>query len=149
MTGEFAVAVHALVYLRKRGETLDSEALARNVCTNPARVRKVMAKLKQAGLVEAKAGAEGGYRFMLDPAAVTLRRVADALQEVPVAAGWRSGDPSMDCMVASGMAAAMDRVYDELNRACLDRLSSISLSDVEAQLGLHGPCARKVQDENG
>ena len=37
MTGEFAVAVHALVYLHRRAEALDSEALARNVCTNPAR----------------------------------------------------------------------------------------------------------------
>ncbi len=143
MTGEFAVAVHALVYLHKRGETLDSEALARNVCTNPARVRKVMAKLKQAGLVEAKAGAEGGYRFSLDPAGLTLQQVADALQEKPVAALWRSGDPSMDCMVASGMATAMDRVYEALNQACFERLSSIALSDVEAQLQSPGPCARK------
>lgn len=146
MTGEFAVAVHALVYLHKRGETLDSEALARNVCTNPARVRKVMARLRQAGLVEAKAGAEGGYRFLLDPAGVTLRSVADALRERPVTAGWRSGDPSMDCMVASGMAPALDRVYDELNRACLERLSSITISDVEAQLASSGPRARKAQD---
>jgi len=146
MTGEFAVALHALVYLHKRGETLDSEALARNVCTNPARVRKVMARLRQAGLVEAKAGAEGGYRFLLDPAAVTLRSVADALHERPVAAGWRSGDPSMDCVVASGMARALDRVYDELNRACLERLSSITISDVEAQLASSGLCARKAQD---
>lgn len=147
MTGEFAVAVHALVYLHKRGEALDSEALARNVCTNPARVRKVMAKLKQAGLVEAKVGAEGGYRFSLDPVAVTLRQVADALQEKPVAAGWRSGDPAMDCMVASGMALAMDRVYDVLNRACLERLAAIALSDVEAQLQSPVSCARKAQDD--
>lgn len=147
MTGEFAVAVHALVYLHKRGETLDSEALARNVCTNPARVRKVMAKLRQAGLVEAKAGAEGGYRFSLDPAGVTLRQIADALQERPVAPGWRSGDPTMDCMVASGMALAMDRVYEALNHASLERLSSIALSDVEAQLQSPAPCARK--DHNG
>lgn len=146
MTGEFAVAVHALVYLKKRGGTLDSEALARNVCTNPARVRKVMAKLKQAGLVQAKAGAEGGYRFSLDPSAVTLRQIADALHEVPVMAGWRSGDASMDCMVASGMATVMDRVYEELNRACLSKLSDIALSDVEAQLQSPTPCARKAQN---
>ena len=143
MTGEFAVAVHALTYLHKRDETLDSEALARNVCTNPARVRKVMAKLRQAGLVEAKAGAEGGYRFSLDPAALTLGQVADALSEQPIASGWRSGDPTMDCMVASGMALAMDRVYDELNRVCLERLSSIALSDVESLLGAAAPCAPK------
>ena len=47
MTSEFAIAVHALVYLNHKQETLASEELAKNVCTNPARIRKVMAKLKK------------------------------------------------------------------------------------------------------
>lgn len=48
MTGEFSIAVHALVFLNHhQGEILSSEALAENVCTNPARIRKVMAKLKK------------------------------------------------------------------------------------------------------
>ena len=51
MNGLFCVAVHALIYLDKRGCLLSSEELAANICTNPARVRKVMAKLKKAGLV--------------------------------------------------------------------------------------------------
>ena len=61
MTGEFAIAVHALVYLNHKKEVLSSDELAANVCTNPARVRKVMAKLKKAGLLSTKEGAEGGY----------------------------------------------------------------------------------------
>ena len=44
MTSEFTIAVHALVFLNHKGETLDSETLAENVCTNPVRIRKVMAK---------------------------------------------------------------------------------------------------------
>lgn len=140
MTGEFAIAVHALVFLDRCGEARDSEALARNVCTNPARVRKVMARLRQAGLAEARAGADGGYRFCLDPKLVTLRQVADAVEARPVSAAWRSGDPDLPCLVASGMAEAMDAVYDELNRLCLDRLSLITLSDVAARLTARGPC---------
>ena len=56
MTSEFTVAIHGLVYLHHRGETASSEVLAQNICTNPARVRKVMAKLKKAGLVEHQRG---------------------------------------------------------------------------------------------
>ena len=59
MTSEFAIAVHALVYLNHKGETVSSEALAENICTNPARVRKVMAKLKKAGLVATRRGSTG------------------------------------------------------------------------------------------
>ena len=61
MTAEFTVAVHALVYLHHKNTVLSSEELAQNVCTNPARIRKVMAKLKKAGLVLAREGrVQGG-----------------------------------------------------------------------------------------
>ena len=72
MTSEFAVAVHALVFLNHKGDTQSSEAVAENVCTNPARVRKVMARLKRAGLVQTKEGLDGGYHFIKDPARVDL-----------------------------------------------------------------------------
>ena len=61
MTSEFSIAAHALVYLYHKDTTLSSEQLAENICTNPARVRKVMAQLKRAGLVATKEGIDGGY----------------------------------------------------------------------------------------
>ena len=75
MNGLFCVAVHALIYLDKRGCMLSSEELAANICTNPARVRKVMAKLKKAGLVSTRAGSDGGYQLTADPASLTLDAV--------------------------------------------------------------------------
>ena len=62
MKSDFSVAVHALVYLSVKGCTLSSDALADNICTNAARVRKVMARLKKAGLVGAREGSEAGWR---------------------------------------------------------------------------------------
>ena len=59
MNSEFSVAVHTLVFLNHMGTTLSSEELAKNVCTNPARIRKIMAKLKKAGLVDTKEGIDG------------------------------------------------------------------------------------------
>ena len=56
MTSEFSVAVHALVFLNHKGGYLPSELLADNICTNPARVRKIMAQLKKAGLPETRHG---------------------------------------------------------------------------------------------
>ena len=63
MNSAFCVAVHALVYLNHKARQLTSEELAENICTNPARVRKIMAVLKKAGLVETKEGSVGGYFF--------------------------------------------------------------------------------------
>ena len=47
MNSDFIVAVHALVYLNHKADIVSSEALAKNICTNAARVRKVMAPLKR------------------------------------------------------------------------------------------------------
>ena len=62
MNSDFIVAVHALVYLNHKADIVSSEALAKNICTNAARVRKVMAPLKRAGLVTTREGNVGGYR---------------------------------------------------------------------------------------
>ena len=41
MDSSFNLAVHALVCLSHSGRSLSSEVLAENICTNPARVRRV------------------------------------------------------------------------------------------------------------
>ena len=47
MTSEFSIAVHALVFLNHKGTVYSSEGLAENICTNAARIRKIMVKLKK------------------------------------------------------------------------------------------------------
>lgn len=134
MTSEFGVAVHALVYLNHKAVTISSELLAENICTNPARVRKIMAKLKKAGLVTTKEGLEGGYLFDKDAARITLCMVADALETEFVSANWKSGDPNMKCMVSSGMAGILDGIYGELDDLCRRRLTQITIADLDNKI---------------
>ncbi len=134
MTSEFGVAVHALVFLSHRQTTHSSEELAQNICTNPARVRKIMSKLKKAGLIETKEGAEGGYSFVLAPEKVSLCEVAKAVGVRFVGVSWRSGDIHKKCMIASGMADIMDGIYNDLNRICLERIDNISILDIRRQI---------------
>lgn len=134
MTGEFGIGVHALVFLNHKAVTLSSEALAENICTNPARVRKVMAKLKKAGLVETKEGADGGYLFTLPPEEVSLAQVSAALEVRFVSVSWKSGDTDMECLVASGMGGIMDGIYRDLNQLCQERLRKITIADIDAKI---------------
>ncbi|MEM1483252.1 Rrf2 family transcriptional regulator [Oscillospiraceae bacterium PP1C4] len=134
MTGEFAIAVHALVFLSYKKSTLCSETIAKNVCTNPARIRKVMAKLKKGGLITTKEGADGGYLFEKDPHEVTLKEVCEATDTCPVSSAWRSGDMNCECLIASGIADVMDGIYEDLNEACKEKLKSISISDIEQMI---------------
>lgn len=134
MNGLFCVAVHALIYLDKRDCILSSEELAANICTNPARVRKVMSRLKKAGLVETKTGNVGGYHLLRKPAEIPLDQIADALEIRFVEPAWHSGGTDLPCMVASGMAEVMDGLFDDLDRHCRNQLARLRLSDLESQL---------------
>ena len=134
MTSGFSLAVHALVFLNHKGENLSSEALAQNICTNPARVRRVLSQLKKAGLVETKEGIDGGYRFTLPPESVTLERLAQVLEVEFVGASWRSGDTDMECLVASGMADIMDGIYAQLNGLCFEHLKRITIADIDRHI---------------
>lgn len=134
MTSEFTIAVHALVYLEYKAEVLSSEQLAANVCTNPARIRKVMAKLKKADMVRTREGIGGGYEFHGDPEKINLWMVAEAVNITFVSVSWKSGDPHQECLVASGMAAVMTEMYENLNQTCYDRLKEITIADVSAKI---------------
>lgn len=134
MTGEFAVAVHALVYLNHKAQILPSEVLAENICTNPARVRKVMAKLKRAGIVATKEGMDGGYVFAKNPEKVNLREVCDALSMCMVGTGWKPGDREKKCLISSGMADIMDGIYMELDIQCKKKLEEITIADIDNKI---------------
>lgn len=134
MTGEFGIAVHAIVYLNHRKKTLSSDTVAQNVCTNPARVRKIMSKLKKAGLVYTKEGLEGGYSLDKDSSNINLRQISEALDINFVSSSWKSGNQSMECMICSGMADVMDNLYEELNEICKKRLEKITIDDINNKI---------------
>jgi len=127
----FNLAVHALVCLSHSGRSLSSEALAENICTNPTRVRRVLAGLKKAGMVETR------YRLTTDPASLTLRQVAEAVNTRFVDCAWHSGDIDRDCAICSGMAGVMDALYRNMNEQCAAYLSRITITDIETQLFAH------------
>ena len=137
MDSSFNLAVHALVCLSHSGRSLSSDALAENICTNPTRVRRVLAGLKKAGLVETREGSDGGYRLCADPASLSLRQVAEAVNARFVDCAWRSGDIDRDCAICSGMAGVMDALYRQLNEQCAAYLLRLTVADIEKELFEH------------
>jgi len=134
MTGEFSVAVHALVYLNHMNTTLSSAQLADNICTNPARVRKIMAELVKSGLAVSGEGRGSGYAICENGPSVTLLEVLDALGDRAVSTAWRTGDMDRECLVSSGMGDIMDSLCEELNDMCRQRLSHISIGDINDRI---------------
>ncbi|MGI6315588.1 MAG: RrF2 family transcriptional regulator [Christensenellales bacterium] len=134
MTAEFIVAVHALVFLHHKGCCQSSEVIAENICTNPARVRKVLGKLRTAGLVEAHGRQGGGYRFLGDAGSVTLAGILEAVGENVVHLSWRSGKNCAECPISRGMGPLMDEVLEGVETACRAELGSTSLAQLSCRL---------------
>lgn len=134
MTSEFAIAVHALVFLNHKKTVVSSEMVAENVCTNPTRVRKVLSRLKKAGMVRTKEGIDGGYLFCADAAQVDLCSIADILEVSFVSASWKSGNSDMKCMIASGMAEILDGIYYKLDQKCRNELKNVTIADLDQQI---------------
>ncbi|HWR23884.1 MAG TPA: Rrf2 family transcriptional regulator [Feifaniaceae bacterium] len=134
MTGEFGVAIHALVFLNRKQSIICSDLLAKSVCTNPARVRKVLSKLKAAKLVGAKEGPEGGYFMVLPAEDITLDRVLFALNLEVVSGIYGGADTDAKCAVASGMADAMEALRVSLNDRCTKYLKTVTVADIDAEI---------------
>ena len=139
MNSEFAICVHALVYLDQKAACLSSEELAENICTNAARIRKVLGKLKKAGILSTKEGIGGGYQVEKDIRDITLGDLCKILDVEPVKATWKSGSLDMECMVASGMSTVMDDIYGKMNELCGDYLNTISVFDISHKIFMPKP----------
>lgn len=122
MTGEFAVGVHAAVFLSRKKGVHSSEEIAERVGTNPARVRKILAGLKRAGLVETKEGSDGGYMFCLDAETVDLKMVADALGVTFVSVTRRKEN--------SRMAGVMEELCCSMDQRCREYLEGVTIAQV-------------------
>ncbi len=134
MTAEFSVALHALVFLFHKKECVSSELLAQNVCTNPARIRKIMGKLVQAGFVKTRCGVDGGYFFSGDADCITVQDIVSVTDGNVINSVWKSGDKHAGCIISSGMGNVLDTIVAHLNACCRDYLSSLTVAQIEQEL---------------
>jgi len=135
MNSEFTIAVHSLVFLAYLPERMaSSEAIADNVSTNPARIRKVMSCLRKGGYVATREGAGGGYRLILEPAMINLSDVYRLLAQGSVIPSWCSGNPDMDCVVGSHMREVMDGIFCKAEKQLEAYFAGITVAEVLSQI---------------
>ncbi|MCA0758207.1 Rrf2 family transcriptional regulator [Paenibacillus sp. N4] len=117
MNSEFTVAVHSLVLLAYLPEHMaSSETIARNVDTNPTRIRKIMSILKKNGYVKTKEGIGGGYILDCEPEEVTLAEIYRTLSGGTLKPHWCSGNPEESCLVSANIQNVMDHFFYEAER---------------------------------
>ncbi|MEK3719951.1 RrF2 family transcriptional regulator [Paenibacillus sp. FSL H8-0034] len=135
MNSEFTIAVHSLTLLAYKPEHMaTSDMIAHNVCTHPARVRKVMALLRKQGYVGAKEGIGGGFILKCEPDQVTLGEIYQLTSLGSVKPGWCSGDIEQECMVACNMASVMEGIFMNAERQMIEYFNQWTILDVLIQV---------------
>ena len=130
----FATAMHILSALGYGGgQSFSSAELAKSVNTHPAFVRKILGKLKKAGLVEISMGRNGKSSLAKKPEKVSLYEVYQAVgAHTDLQPAERQ--PLPVCPISCHIDESLQPVFDRVEEAVARSLKKQKLSDVIARI---------------
>lgn len=145
----FAFAVHVLAVLALKRETggVCSDLLAGSVNTNPVVIRRLLTRLRHAGLVTTQKGSCGGATLCCPPEKISLETIYHAV-EPREAFGHHPHQPNQRCPVGAGIERVLDEVFASAQAALEFALAGRTLADVLASMAREAarvrPPARRV-----
>ena len=128
-SGRFAIATHALAVLAVHEEGFSSDQMAHSIHTNPAFLRRVMASLCHAGLVQAREGRGGGYTLARPADRITLSEIYEAV-EPEGAIAPSPCTPDARCRIGAGIKTAFEEVAKCANDGLLRGLATRTVADI-------------------
>jgi Rrf2 family protein len=128
---QFSIAVHILAGLacgcHEKGVT--SSHLAGSVNTSASFVRRTLAKLSKAGLVETTKGKTGACWLAKEPKAISLLDIYQAV-DAPKAFAIHSYTEQKVCYVSCHIKTALEKALGKTQKAMEASLDEISLADI-------------------
>ncbi len=135
---QFAIGVHTLAVLSQSPDAFrTSTEIAESTLTHPVVVRRLMASLQEAGLVETQKGPGGGVRLAKLPRQITLEDVYKAVEtseplHLPHTA------PNQNCPIGEAMQGILEEIFARAESAMTRELANTTLSEVlESALARH------------
>jgi len=132
--------LHVLLHMAEGGDKpATSETLAAAMQTHPVVLRRLMAGLREAGLVASAKGHGGGWVLSCPLNRITLRDVHEALgAPALVSLGFREDRP--ECLVAQAVNEALGTAVRQAEAALLAQLGGVTLAGLSRDF--HGRLAR-------
>ncbi|MEM7435593.1 MAG: Rrf2 family transcriptional regulator [Myxococcota bacterium] len=108
----FGTGLHVMLALAyNAGVRLPSQMIAESIGANPVTIRRVVADLAAAGLVDTQPGPGGGATLTRPASRITVKDVHEALGEPPFIDGHRK-EPRAHCDVSRCMPQVVSRLND-------------------------------------
>jgi Rrf2 family protein len=126
---QFSIAVHVMAGLSYNARETTSSELAGSVNTSPSFVRRVLAKLSRAGLIETTMGKTGACRLAKNPRQISLLDIYRAVG-APRAFAVHTYKEQKDCRVSCHIKGALNNALNKAQKALDASLGNISLAQV-------------------
>lgn len=131
---QFSIAVHLLAGLACRCEEgVTSAHLAASVNTSPSFVRRTLARLSKAGLVETTTGKTGACWLAKDAKNISLLDVYRAV-DAPKAFSIHSYAEQKVCTVSCHIKTALEKALGKTQKAMETSLANISLAEIVSEV---------------
>jgi len=124
-----SLALHTLSHMaRDPAKVSTSAAIADHAGTNPVVVRRVLGRLRAAGLLHSEKGHAGGWSLARKPDEITLADVYLALEERMIATDTEDDTP--DCSVEHALQKRVASVLEEIEQTLVRKLSETSIAAI-------------------
>ncbi|MBC1781287.1 Rrf2 family transcriptional regulator [Listeria welshimeri] len=129
----FSVAVHILTLIDMNKErSITSDTIAASVNTNPVVIRRIMSKLKKAGLIQSSPGISGTY-LLKNATEITLYDIYQAV-EVTNNLFDIHKNPNPNCEVGTNIQETLDTVFIHAQQKMEADLKRTTLSQITADI---------------
>jgi len=124
--GWFPVAVQALVVIAETDKPCPSSTMAQGLKAHAVFVRRVLAHLVRANIVQAREGRDGGYRLARSAERITLAQIYQAV----TTADQQEEDTACSSGVNARVQTVLDEVAAEAEQRLLELLGQYTLASV-------------------
>lgn len=143
LSTRFAVSVHILSILYYNPDVVcNSEYIAGSVNTNPVVIRRLVSKLKKAGLVRVLPGA-GGIKPARPPKEIRLDEIYLAVDNTDALLFGLHENINPACPVGRNINVVMQEKMDVMQELFLNSLQKLSMADIMDDI------YKKIEEKSG
>ncbi len=131
-SSNFTKAIHICLFLNlKEGDLKSSTQLAESVDTNPVVVRRLVALLRNAGIVGSVAGVKGGFYLAIDPASINLWTIYQAVREEELFTRPKVND---NCDISCNLELLVHDTFDAAEMSMRAELEPVTIASLSSDL---------------
>ncbi len=134
MDTKFSVAIHVLILISESSASVNSDQMAESVGTNASYIRKILALLKKAEIVDGHRGVSG-YSLAVAPNKLTLLRIYQAVtDEKKIHLLDIHQNPNDRCVVGRHICPVLTDMFADIEEAFANSLADRTLADCIADI---------------